>query len=121
MLLHIVLLMLGLEHNYSMPTASMQPTISIGDVFAMRTYRLYTVLGSSWFVPEPEIGDIVAVRSEFEPGAIFVKRVVAIGGDTVQMRAGRLYIDGELVERYALGQFQDSDSTGTAVSVTRYE
>jgi signal peptidase I len=75
---------------YFVPTGSMKPTIGIGD-------RLLGAKFLYWF-SEPAAGDIVV----FEPpeGAHtdvprFVKRVVAVGGETVEVKNGALYVNGE--------------------------
>lgn len=75
---------------YYVPTGSMKPTIGIGD-------RLLGAKFLYWF-SEPDAGDIVV----FEPpeGAQtdvprFVKRIVAVGGDTVEVKDGALYVNGE--------------------------
>ncbi len=82
---------------YFVPTGSMKPTIGIGD-------RLLGVKFLYWFV-EPERGDIVV----FEPPPSansdvprYVKRVVAVEGDIIEVNHGTLYINGEPVnEPYA--------------------
>lgn len=71
---------------YVVPTGSMIPTIQLNDrVLCDRiTYR---------FRP-PRVGDIVVFRNPM-PGSIpLVKRVVAVGGQTVEMKNGYLYLDG---------------------------
>ncbi len=82
---------------YFVPTGSMKPTIGIGD-------RLLGVKFLYWFT-EPERGDIVV----FEPPPAahsdvprYVKRVVAVEGDIVEVNHGILYVNGEPVnEPYA--------------------
>lgn len=119
MIEHVFLLLMGLERNYSMPTASMQPNLMVGDVFPARNYRLYNLLPVMAFAPPPERGDIVLfwnITSE-----VYTKRVVALAGDRVQMKGGRLFINGEMVERKPIGAFEDSDGAGRLVPVVRYE
>ena len=52
---------------------------------------------------EPKRGDIASsgARSKGEPPMVYIKRIIGLPGDTVQMRAGRLYINGkEMARRY---------------------
>ena len=42
-------------------------------------------------------------------------------GDTIQMKAGRLYINGTMVEREEIGTGTDTDSYGQTVPVTLYQ
>lgn len=54
-------------------------------------------------IPHFEQGDVLSVR--MPSGEYYVKRVVAIGGDTVDIRDGKLYINGELKdEPYVNGE-----------------
>src|SRR3990172_8236926 len=74
------------------PTGSMEPTIMSGG-------RLFTVKLNYYF-KEPERGDIVVftipdqVRLEQPIQSPFVKRVVGLPGDTVEVRDGKVYING---------------------------
>ncbi len=86
---------------YYVPTGSMKPTIGIGD-------RLLGAKFLYWFA-DPAAEDIVV----FEPPEDaqtdvprFVKRIVAVGGDTVEVKDGALYINGERREEpYASAPF----------------
>ncbi len=50
---------------------------------------------------QPKRGDVVVFRYPLDPSRDYVKRCVAVGGDTVEMRLGRLYVNGLLkVEPY---------------------
>lgn len=54
-------------------------------------------------IPEFERGDVLSVR--MPSGDYYVKRVVAIGGDTVDIKEDRLYVNGEAVdEPYVNGE-----------------
>ena len=73
---------------------SMLPTLKDGELTA------YVRI-----VPEYRRGDIVSVR--MPSGEYYVKRIIAVGGDTVDVRDGRLYVNGkELDEPYAQGETQ---------------
>ena len=79
------------------PTGSMEPSILIGDTILVNklAYDLkvpYTTWRiTSW--DEPARGDVVVFYSPVD-GTRLVKRVVAVGGDTVQMVDGRLIVNG---------------------------
>lgn len=48
-------------------------------------------------------GDIVTFDYPLQPETVYVKRVVALGGDTVEIRAKRLFVNGrEVAEPYAI-------------------
>lgn len=51
----------------------------------------------------PKRGDVVVFRYPLDPTRDYVKRCVAVGGDTVEMRLGRLYVNGLLKEEPYVG------------------
>jgi signal peptidase I len=58
-----------------------------------------------------ERGDVVVFWYPKDPSVSFIKRVVGLPGDTVELRAGALYVNGvEVREAYLRRQFKDSDS-----------
>jgi signal peptidase I len=84
--------LLGYE-TFSIPTTAMSPTIEKGDF----------VLTDSWRYRDHAavVGDIVIVERPEKPGVKYIKRVVAIAGDSIETRDGHLYRNGqEVVEPY---------------------
>lgn len=81
--------------NAEVPTGSMKNTIMTGDrILALRT--------SYWF-GEPERGDVAVFRYPDDPSGntLYVKRVIGVGGDVVEIADGAVYINGEkLAEDY---------------------
>jgi signal peptidase I len=56
-------------------------------------------------------GDVVVFWFPREPTVSFIKRVVGLPGDTVELRAGALYVNGQLVaEPYVESRFRDTES-----------
>lgn len=72
---------------YSIPSTSMEPTLSVGDHILVTPYH-----GGS-----PARGDVVVFRSPANRDELFVKRVVAGPGDLIESRAGRLFVGGHAV------------------------
>ena len=71
--------------NASVPTGSMLDTIQIND-------RL-VALRLSYLFSDPERYDIVVFRAPDEPRKLYVKRVIGLPGETVTIKAGKVYID----------------------------
>ncbi|MFZ2490971.1 MAG: signal peptidase I [Thermoanaerobaculia bacterium] len=69
---------------YVIPSASMTPTLLPGDRVVATRY---------WFGQTPTPGDVVVFRSPSD-GSLLVKRVVAIPGDFIDSRGGRLRVGG---------------------------
>lgn len=83
---------------------SMEPTLKPGDWLLVDKLRY---LGGG-----PVRGDIVVFNAPLEPGEEYVKRVVAVPGDTVQLEGGRLRLNGVLVrEPYLMAEGFDGPST----------
>lgn len=114
---------------FSVPTASMQSTLLIGDYFVASKYTwgLGRYSFPSGIIPfegrlfgrEPNRGDIAVFHNTLT-GDEWVKRVIGKPGDRIQMRAGRLYINDDLVEREMVGLGFDKDSHDTSVPVIIY-
>lgn len=85
---------------YDVPSGSMQPTILVGDRIVVNklAYGLKVPFARQQVVAwaEPRPGDIVTFPSPVD-GQRLVKRVVAVGGDLVAMRGGRLVLNGSPV------------------------
>ncbi len=95
---------------FNIPSGSMIPTLHIGDhIFITKWsygYSRYSFPFGSWhlwngriFKNMPKRGDVIVFRNPKDESLDYVKRLVGLPGDTIQMREGRLYINGEIVER----------------------
>ncbi len=96
---------------YKVPTGSMQPTLKPGDfIFSTRfSYSLKLPLSDkSFIVSQPARGDVVVFYYSDRPEVSYVKRVVALPGDRVEIKAGRLIINNETLQ-YGLRE-KDSDN-----------
>lgn len=75
----------------TMQESSMEPTLSVGDRFFMN--RVVYKLSS------PKRGDIIVFRTNAsDDAALHIRRVIGLPGETVQIRDGQIYIDGELYD-----------------------
>jgi signal peptidase I len=65
---------------------------------------------------DPQVGDIVMVRSPDEPETMLVKRVVAAPGDVVRSEAGQIFRNGQPTsENFVPGAFRSHDNWGPMV------
>lgn len=98
-----------LANHYTVPSGSMQPTLQPGDRVAvnMLAYGLRVPFTDIELIDrgEPRAGDIVVFKSP-KDGTRLIKRVVAVGGDTVSLVDGHLSIDGVPLARDAAGEVE---------------
>ena len=72
--------------NARVPSGSMEETIMTGDrVFGNRL---------AYIKDDPERFDIVIFKYPDDPSKIFIKRVIGLPGETVEVKDGKVYIDG---------------------------
>jgi len=101
---------------FRIPTGSMENTLLVGD-FLLVNKAVYgaEIPGTDLRLPaftEPHRGDVVVFTPPHDPTKNYVKRLVGVPGDTLEMRHKELYLDGVRVEEpYA----RYSDRAGDAV------
>jgi signal peptidase I len=96
---------------FNIPTGSMEPGLLPGDHIVVDKF-LYGASAGPWgrLLPrrEPERGDVVVFRSPSDPALDLVKRFVGLPGETVEISAKRLRVDGvPLAEPYAVHRDPD--------------
>ena len=90
---------------------SMEPLLGDGERIIVNkfVYRLRPI----------ERGDVVVFWYPRDPSVSFIKRVVGLPGDSVELRAGRLFINGAAVEERYLREGFRSDDTRLPAEVPR--
>lgn len=97
---------------FNIPSSSMVPSLLIGDFLFVSKYTYgYGSTGTFWNVlpvkgriggHAPERGDVVVFKLPTDNSTDYIKRLIGLPGDTVQMRQGMLYINGVPVTRSRL-------------------
>lgn len=73
---------------YKIPAASMEPTLLIGD---------HILVDRSKASRAPNRGDLIVFKYPEDPSKEFVKRVVAVAGDTVELKDKVLLVNGKAI------------------------
>ncbi len=96
---------------YTIPSGSMEDTIEVGDNVWSEKVTYYT--------RSPQAGDIVTFEDPIVPGRTLIKRVIATGGQTVDLIDGVVYIDGVAQdEPYTQGKLSEPLRTAASVSIS---
>ena len=100
---------------FNIPASSMMPTLVVGDyVFVSKFPYGYSrfslpfsppLFSGRIFASEPKRGDVVVFRLPKDQRTDYVKRLVGLPGERIQMRDGELYINGAAVKREALPDY----------------
>lgn len=95
---------------FNIPSASMMPTLLIGDFILVNKYEYglrLPVLHTKIIENEtPARGDIVVFRYPEDPSIPFIKRVVGLPGDKIDYINKVLHINGEAIEQIDNGKYQ---------------
>lgn len=100
---------------FKIPSGSMYPTLEVGDFLFVSKYTygyskhsfpfsFPTFKGRLW-QDLPKRGDVVVFKFPGDNKTDYIKRVIGLPGDTVQMQKGRLYINDKLVDRHDNGRY----------------
>lgn len=96
-------------YRVSPPTASMENTIMIDDKVV--TFRL------AYLVTKPKRGDIVVFEAPDEPEEDFIKRVIGLPGETVEVKDGSVFIDGIALDEDYLKEPMDKEEVFGPIEV----
>jgi signal peptidase I len=106
---------------FSIPSGSMRPTLLEGDYLFVTKWAYGYSRHSLPFSPplfsgrifgsDPERGDVVVFKYPPNPSLDYIKRVIGLPGDRIQMKGGQLFINGEAVPRTLVGTINDPDIT----------
>ena len=98
------------------PSESMKDTLLIGDFLFVNKmaygYSKYSCpfalcpISGRIFASEPERGDVVVFRHPVN-GSDFIKRLIGLPGDTIQVKEGILYINGAAAPQEPAGTFEE--------------
>lgn len=114
---------------FHIPSGSMKSTLLIGDfLFVDKSAYGYSKYSFPFGIPffegriaekTPQRGDVIVFRPPPTPYIDFIKRLIGMPGDKIQMKNGKLYINGKKVKRKKIDDFIEDDN-GSVKRITRY-
>jgi signal peptidase I len=121
----------AIAQPFYVPSGSMEPTLQIGDgliaskyTYGYSRYSVPFAMGPSsdtrLFQKLPARGDVVLFRLPNNPSKTLVKRLIGLPGDRVQMRAGRLWINGRQLPLKADGTGAIESADGSDYSAAKF-
>ena len=115
---------------FSIPSGSMIPTLLVGDyLFVSKMSNGYSrhslplsmpLIKGRIFYTEPKRGDVLVFKMPSDNKTDYIKRLIGLPGDRIQVKDGRLHINGNMMERIDEGEYVMRDASGKAMRFTKY-
>ncbi len=115
---------------FNIPSGSMIPTLLVGDYLFVSKYSygysrfslpfgLPLFSGRIFFHP-PERGDVLVFKLPTDNSTDYIKRVIGLPGDTIQMKHGQLFINEKQVPRRQIDDYLYQEGDGVLVPMKQY-
>jgi signal peptidase I len=128
-----------LYQPFNIPSASMYPTLKVGDYlfvsklsYGYSKYSFnfsFSAFGTTWIsccpidfpgrvvlADTPKRGDVAVFKLPTNTDIDYIKRVIGLPGDRIQMRDGVLFINGEAVNKERVEDYVDQEPEGESVA-----
>lgn len=122
-----------LYEPFNIPSGSMKPTLEIGDYLFVHKpaygysrhsfpFGIAPIEGRIWTGDKvPERGDVIVFKLPTNPRVDYIKRIIGLPGETVQVIDGRLYINRHMVSRVTIGLKRVQERHGLYTTIMEYE
>jgi signal peptidase I len=118
-----------LYEPFNIPSGSMIPTLLVGDYLFVSKFSYGYSRFSLPFSPPlfsgrifgslPHRGDVAVFKYPRDNSTDYIKRIVGLPGDRIQVREGQLYVNGKLAPRQPAGTYEVTDD-GIRMALARY-
>ncbi len=115
---------------FNIPSGSMMPTLLIGDYLFVSKfsygYSRYSfpfgpnIFAGRIWASDPQRGDVAVFKLPRDNSTDYIKRVIGLPGDEIQVRGGILFINGEEVQRERVDDFVSADRGSSATRVAQF-
>jgi signal peptidase I len=109
---------------FKIPSGSMIPTLEVGDHIFVNKYVFgiqvpWTTIKFLEHVREPRRGEIIVFRYPRDTSKDFIKRIVGIAGDKIEMRRTQLYVNDRPVPRCLVGEYAYEEQNSITHQIER--
>jgi len=115
---------------FNIPSGSMKDTLLIGDYLFVSKYSYgysrfsfpfgLAPFSGRFFASEPERGDVAVFKLPTDTSTDYIKRVIGLPGDTIQVIKGIVHINGEPVKRERIDDYIEQSPSGAVRRVPRF-
>ncbi len=115
---------------FYIPSGSMKSTLLVGDyVFVSKYSYGYSrfsfpfglpIFDGRKFAEAPKRGDVIVFKLPTDTSVSYIKRLIGMPGDKIQVKDSRLYINGQVVPRTRIKNFLDEDARGNSQEIPQY-
>ncbi|MBL94896.1 MAG: Signal peptidase I [Alphaproteobacteria bacterium MarineAlpha3_Bin5] len=116
---------------FNIPSGSMIPSLLIGDYLFVSKfsygYSRYSIPFSPPLLPKtrmlfskPKRGDVIVFKLPSDTSIDYIKRLIGLPGDEIQIQNGILHINGKAVERRKISNFIEEADSGLTRQIPRY-
>ncbi|MGE3869164.1 MAG: signal peptidase I [Pseudorhodoplanes sp.] len=115
---------------FNIPSGSMKETLLVGDYLFVSKfsygYSYYSfpfsppLFSGRIFGSPPDRGDVTVFRLPKDDSTDYIKRVIGLPGDRIQMKSGLLHINGQPVKRERIEDYLETEETERATRVKRW-
>jgi signal peptidase I len=115
---------------FNIPSGSMIPTLLVGDYLFVSKFSYGYSRYSMPFSPNlfsgrifgslPKRGDVAVFKNMHDDYADYIKRIVGLPGDHIQVKAGVLYVNGQPAPRRPMGDILATDENGASIAEKQY-
>jgi signal peptidase I len=115
---------------FNIPSGSMIPTLLVGDyLFVSKFSYGYSRFSLPFGLPlfsgriffhQPDRGDVIVFKLPTDNSTDYIKRLIGLPGDTIQMKQGQLYINDRAVPRKPIEDYLYQEGDGAVIPMKQY-